>query len=89
MDSNPSYGLYTGQCSDGLQPNPSYYVNKGNSKITEHQYEYVHPTEFKKQPSQHGREDAVNIEPNPSYGVLKEEGSSNMGHDVIIEPNPS
>ena len=87
---NPSYELYTS--SDvAIQPNPSYGVNKPNSKIAEDQYEYVQPmaTEFTKHPSQHNREDDVNMESNPSYGVIKGEGNSNMGCDVIIKPNPS
>jgi len=90
MDSNPSYGLCLAQGSDDvLQPNPSYDMNKANSKTIEDQYEYVRTTKFKKHPLHHDREDDVNVEPNPSYGVLREEGSSNMGRDVIIEPNPS
>jgi len=84
---NPSYSLYTGQGSDDiLQPNPSYEVYKPNSKTTEDQYEYVRTTEFKKH---HNREDDVNIESNPSYGMLRGEGNSNTGRNVIIEPNPS
>jgi len=55
MDSNPSYGSYTGQGSNVvMQPNPSYGVNKPNSKITENQYDYVQLT---KQPSHDDRED--------------------------------
>jgi len=87
---NPSYSLYTGQGSnDILQPNPSYDVNKPNSTTTEDQYEYVHPIEFNKSPSHHDREDDINMESNPSYGMLRGEDNSNTGYNVIIEPNPS
>jgi len=105
MDSNPSYGSYTGQKSNVvIHPNPSYGVNK---PITVNQYDYVQSTEHL---SHEDRDDVkmepnpsyevirgeggnmgcvVTIEPNPSYGVLRGEGNSNMGCDVTIEPNPS
>ena len=87
MDSNPSYGSYTGQGSNiAIRPNPSYGVNKQNNKISEDQYDYARPTELTKHPSCDDREGDVNMESNPSYGVIRGEG---MGYDVTIEPNPS
>ena len=86
---NPSYGSYTGQGSSiAIQPNPSYGVNKLNSKITEYQCGYARPTELTKHPSHDDRDD-VNMESNPSYGVIRGEGGSNMGCNVTIESNPS
>ncbi|XP_065900139.1 uncharacterized protein [Dysidea avara] len=87
MDSNPSYGSYTGQGSNiAIQPNPSYGVNKRNNKITEDQYDYARPTELTKHPSHDDRKDDVNMESNPSYGIIRGEGNNNMGCDVTIEP---
>jgi len=88
MDSNPSYGSYTGQGSNvTIKPNPYYGVNKPNNKITEDQYDYA--VGIIKHPSHDDREDNVNMESNPSYGVTRGEGNSNMGCDITIEPNPS
>ena len=92
MDSNPSYGSYTGQGSNiAIQPNPSYGVNKLNSKITEDQYDYARPTELTKHPLRDDRED-VTIEPNPLYGVATGMGTNTKttpGSDVTITPNPA
>ena len=85
MDSNPSYHMGQGTKVD-LQPNPSYGVNKSGSKINDDEYDYVQSTEFAKH---HDRGDDVNMETNPSCRVVKGEGNITMGHDVIIEPNPS
>ena len=76
MESNPAYGSCT-----GLQPNPSYDVNKFPSRnTTEDQYDYAQPTQF----SKHLPQGDVNMQSNPSYGV-----GNNMGDDVTIDPNPS
>ncbi|XP_065906958.1 uncharacterized protein [Dysidea avara] len=83
MDSNPSYGSYTGQGTNiAVQPNPSYGVNKPNDKITEDYYDYARPTEITN----------VAIEPNPSYEVATRMGTNTKttpGSGVIISPNPA
>ena len=83
MDSNPSYGSYTGQAPNiSVQPNPSYGVNKPNDKITEDQYNYARPTEITN----------IAMEPNPSYGVATRMGTNTKtapGSGVTISPNPA
>ena len=83
MDSNPSYGSYTGQGTNiSVQPKPSYGVNKSNDKITEDQYDYGRPTEITN----------VAIEPNPSYEVATRMGTNTKttpGSGVTISPNPA
>ena len=83
MNSNPSYGSYTGQGTNiAVQPNPSYGVNKPNNKITEDRYDYARPTEITN----------VAIEPNPSYGVATRMGTNTKttpGSGVTISPNPA
>ena len=77
MDSNPSYGLYTGQSSNvAVHPNPSYGVSKPNRKIAEDQYEFTD----------------VTVKPNPSYGVatrMRTNTNTAAGSDVTITPNPA
>ena len=88
MDSNPSYESYTGKGSNiATQLSPSY-SDKLSNKIIEDQYDYAQPTELIKR-SSHDGEDDVNMESNPSYGLIRGEGNSSKGHDVAIEPNPS
>ena len=80
MDSNPAYESYT-----GLQPNPSYDVNKPSRNTADDQYDYAQPTQLTEH---HDREGNVSIQSNPSYGVIRGEGN-NIGDDVTVNPNPS
>ncbi|XP_065900911.1 uncharacterized protein [Dysidea avara] len=87
MDSNPSYGSYTGQGSNiAIESNQSYGSKKPNRNVTKDQYDYARPTEFTNHPSHHDRENHVYMEP---YGVIRGEGNSNMGCDITMESNPS
>lgn len=75
MDSNASFGLYTGEGSNVVVlSNPSYDVHKPNTEIDENQYELIDDT----------------VEPNPSYGAaigMKTKTKSTPDSNVTVIPN--